>query len=46
MKLYELTTNYLNLLEVLESGEVEPEVIGQALEEVKEYEEGRGIIKT
>ena len=36
MKLYELTTNYLNLVEVLESGEVEPEVIGQALEEVKD----------
>ena len=36
MKLYELTANYLNLLEVLESGEVEPGVIEQALSEVKD----------
>ena len=36
MKLYELTTNYLNLLEVLENGEVDQEVIGQALDEVKD----------
>lgn len=36
MKLYELTENYSNLLELLDNPEIEPEVLEQSLNEVAE----------